>query len=303
MIFKKDPEKLLRIGIVFSMLLWGLSWPSAKVLTGYLSMVDFVLWRYILVVVTMFFLLLIFKIPFSGNSIGIPNILISGCLLAFYSYLFYRGLKEGMAGAGGVLVTTLNPIFAYFLSIVINRKMPTRREQTGLLFGLLAGCFLLKIWDQSQSIFDSGNIFFLAASFIWAVMSVFTSKAKKFGTSFGFSFWQYVVSMFCMLPFVHLKEFVSIIHISDSVFWLNMIFSASIVTALATTFFFYATTKVGPEKASSFIFLVPFAAEVSSWILLDEKMLTHTIAGGILGIVAVYLINRTSFSKKINNSD
>ena len=297
MFLKKDSEKFLRLGIVFSMFLWGLSWPSAKVLTGYLSMVDFILWRYILVVVSMFFLLLILKIPFSGNRKGIPNILISGLLLAFYSFLFYRGLKQGMAGAGGVLVTTLNPIIAYSIGMVIRRKAPTKIEQTGLLCGLLAGCFLLKVWDQSQSILDSGNLFFLAASFTWAVMSVFTSKAKKFGTSFGFSFWQYIVSLLCMLPFIQVNEFISVIAIRDSVFWFNMIFSASIVTALATTFFFFATTKVGPEKASSFIFLVPFAAEVSSWLLLNEPMLPHTIAGGVLGIIAVYMINRTPVVK------
>jgi drug/metabolite transporter (DMT)-like permease len=237
-------------------------------------------------------LLLIFKVPVKGNKKGIPSILIAGILLAFYSYLFYKGLKFGKAGAGGVLVTTLNPIIAYTLGIFINKRIPSKIESTGLLCGLLAGCILLKIWDQTTSVLDSGNLFFLAASFVWALMSVFTSKAKKFGTSFGFSLWQYIISILCIIPMTNMREIVSIFSINDSTFWLNMIFSASIVTALATTFFFYATTKIGPEKASSYIFLVPFAAETSSWILLNEPLLLHTIIGGLIGIVAVYLINR-----------
>ena len=284
-------DNLLKTGIVVSMILWGLSWPSGKVLTNYLSPLSFIVWRYTLVGLTLLPILFIIKSPLSGSRKGIKYIIISGFLLACYSYLFYKGLKYGMAGAGGVLVTTLNPIIAYTIGIFINRRIPSRIELAGLLCGLLAGCILLKIWSQS-TIFDSSNLFFLGASFTWALMSVFTSKAKMFGTSFSFSFWQYLFCIFCILPLVNFHEVFSAVYINDSVFWFNMIFSSVIVTALATTLYFYATTKIGPEKASSYIFLVPFAAELSSWLLPDEPLLVHTIAGGILGIVAVYLINR-----------
>jgi drug/metabolite transporter (DMT)-like permease len=286
-------ERLLVAAIVISMFLWGLSWPANKVLTGYLSPVNFVIIRYIFVVLTMFPLLLILKVPVTGNRKGIPPILISGFLLALYSYIFYLGLVHGMAGAGGVLVTTLNPIAAYSIGIVIRRRLPNRSEFTGLLIGLLAGFILLKVWQNARSIFESGNLFFLAASFLWAVMSVFTSHAKKFGTSFAFSFWQYVVALICMLPLLNIHEFISVFSITDKIFWLNMFFSSVIVTSVATTIYFYATMKVGPERASSFIFLVPIAAETSAWIFLDEPVLIHTIIGGLLGILAVYMINRS----------
>lgn len=293
---KKVSESALTAGIVVSMFLWGLSWPSGKVLTHYLTPVNFVIWRYLLVVLTLFPILLLLKVPLTGNRRGIPYILISGFLLSFYSYLFYKGLKYGMAGAGGVLVTTLNPIIAYSIGIFINKRMPSRIESIGLLIGLTAGCILLKIWSEAGSLFESGNLYFLGASFTWAVMSVFTSKAKRFGTSFGFSLWQYIVSLICISPLMNFNEFASVLTINDSIFWMNMIFSSAIVTTMATTIYFYATMKVGPEKASSFIFLVPLAAETSSWLFLHEPVLIHTIVGGVFGIAAVYLINRSAKS-------
>ncbi len=295
---KKNSDAALTIAIVISMFLWGLSWPSGKVLTQYLSPVNFIVWRYLLVILTLFPILLILKVPLTGNRKGIPHILISGFLLSFYSFLFYKGLKHGMAGAGGVLVTTLNPIIAYLIGIFINRRLPSRMESIGLLAGLTAGCILLKIWDKAGSLFESGNLFFLSAALTWAVMSVFTSKAKRFGTSFGFSLWQYIVCLICISPFMNAKEFASVLTIEDSLFWTNMIFSSAIVTTMATTLYFYATMKVGPEKASSFIFLVPFAAETSSWLFLNEPVLVHTIVGGVLGIVAVYLINKAGVAAK-----
>jgi drug/metabolite transporter (DMT)-like permease len=69
-------------------------------------------------------------------------------------------------------------------------------------------------------------------------------------------------------------------------------FGGAIVTSLATTIYFYATSKLGSAKASSFIFLVPFSAAVSSFILLDEELEFHTLIGGVLGIAAVYMIQR-----------
>ncbi len=289
---KKISQGTLTAAIVISMFLWGLSWPSGKVLTHFLSPVNFVIWRYIFVVITLLPILLFLKIPLTGNRRGIPQIVMSGLLLTFYSFLFYTGLKLGMAGAGGVLVTTLNPIFAYSIGIIVNKKIPSRIEITGLVVGLIAGCILLEVWNVAGLLFESGNLLFLGASFTWAVMSVFTSRAKKFGTSFSFSLWQYIISIICILPFLNLNEFVSVFKISDSIFWMNMIFSSAIVTTMATTIYFYATTKVGPEKASSFIFLVPVAAETSSWLFLNEPVLMHTVVGGTIGIIAVYLINR-----------
>jgi drug/metabolite transporter (DMT)-like permease len=71
-----------------------------------------------------------------------------------------------------------------------------------------------------------------------------------------------------------------------------MSFNGIINTGLATTFFFYATSKMGAEKTSSFIYIVPFAAAFSSFIAIGEIIKWNTIVGGILGIAAVWVINR-----------
>jgi len=88
------------------------------------------------------------------------------------------------------------------------------------------------------------------------------------------------------------NENVSIAINGDLSFWANLIFSATITTSLATTFYFVATSKLGASKASSFIFLVPFSAALGSWVFLKEIPEIHTIAGGLMGIVAVYILNK-----------
>ena len=141
-------------------------------------------------------------------------------------------------------------------------------------------------------IFDPGNSFLLLAAFLWSVMSKFTSKSAKYGSPFAFTWWLYVVTLLCMLPFADYTELGNLSRNTEWAFWGNLLFGSVIVTSLATTMYFFATSKIGAEKASSFIFTVPFTAALSSWLLLGEEIEYHTIAGGIVGIGAVYMINR-----------
>lgn len=288
----KISRKLLMSSIIISMLLWGVSWPSGKVLSHYCTLVNFTIYRYVVVILTLLPLLLIFKVKLRIKREGIPIVIAAGLLLALYNYFFFKGLSTGYAGAGGVLVTTLNPIMAYALGLCLQRKIPSRNESIGLIIGLVAGCVLLKIWSNQDLLFADGNIFFLVAAFTWAAMSKFTAKASAYGTSPSFSLWMYLVMLLCFLPFFDTKEFNTLIDTAGFTFWGNLFFSAGIVSALATTVYFYATTQLGAEKASSFIFIVPLAAAVSSGLALGEQIQPHTIAGGILGIVAVYMINK-----------
>lgn len=294
---KQISAKVLTASIIVSMFLWGLSWPSAKVLTQYCSVINFTVYRYTIVVVTLLLILLFFKVKITLGKAGLPMVLASGVLLAIYSWVFYKGLKNGSAGAGGVLVTTLNPIMAYSINILLKRQAPSKNESIGLILGAIAGCILLKVWTNLETLLESGNLYFLLAAFTWAVMSRFTSKASAYGSSLVFSLLQYLVTLLCMLPLLDVQEMQSALLIKNPIFWLNLFFSSAVVTSIATTVYFYATTKLGAEKASSYIFMVPLAAAVSSWLFLDENILPHTIVGGILGLAAVYLINKKGMVK------
>ena len=289
---KQLPQNALTGAIITSMFLWGMGWPSAKVLTKYCSVINAAGYRYMLVIVSLLVVLTI-----SGTSLkvarkGIPAVIAAGVLLSFYSFFFLMGVHVGAAGAGGVLVTTLNPIVAYTLGLALSRKLPSRNEAIGLALGLLAGSVLLQLWTNPHMLFDSGNLYFLACAVTWAVMSKFTAAGSKYGTSGSFSFWQYVVTLVCLLPMMHFDEMSTVFTIKEPAFWGNLVFGATIVTAVATTVYFYATTKLGAERASSFIFLVPLAAALSSWVYINEPIKLHTVIGGTIGMAAVYMINR-----------
>ena len=291
--FKLTQSKnFLFIGIVVSMLIWGISWPSAKVLSTYGKPLEIAFLRFAFTFVGVFFLLKGIKIKLFISKKGIPSLLIASVLMSVYSILFFSGIAKGMPGAGGVLVTTTTPLVTFILAVVISKRKLVGKEILGLLLGVLAGCFLLSIWNRYDKIFDSGNIYFLGSTVVWAFLSRYTSTSQQYGSPLSFSLWMYFFSIFIMIFFVDLSSIAHILTHGDFKFWGNMIFNAVINTGLATTFYFYGTSKLGPEKTSSFIYIVPFAAALSSFVFLQETIHWNIVAGGALGILSVWIINR-----------
>lgn len=290
-------EKKFLYGMMASMFCWGISWPIGKMLSSYGNPESIAFLRFLLTFISLFFLLLLTKEKLAISKKGILVLISASILMTLYGYLFIIGLNHGKAGAGGVLVTTLNPMITYALTMLLSLRPPSLKEALGLFIGLLAGSVLLQIWNNSAAVFDIGNIYFISATICWAGLSKLTSLSSRYGSPISFSLWMYGICSLMMYIFVENDSALSIIKTGDTRFWLSLIFSATITTSLATTFYFYATAKIGANKASSFIFLVPLSAALGSWLILDEIPLWNTIAGGLLGIVAVFVLNRVGSEK------
>lgn len=282
------------------MAIWGLSWTAAKVLSDYGEASSITYIRFLLVPLTLFPILKLAKIPVVISKKGIPSALLAGILMAGYTILFFNGLRMGLAGAGGVLVAVCIPIFAYLVDLVINKKRPNKSAAIGLLIGGVAGYILLDICSNYQNIFASGNTLFLIAALVYALLSKVISKSANYGSPISFNFWLHIIALVGLTFVVDFTELKRIVISGDFEFWLNMLYFGIINSSIATTTYFYATTKLGAEKASSFIFIVPSAAVFFSWLIMDEPVEMKTIVGGIIGLFAVFIINEklTRFKSK-----
>nr|MBP6313952.1 DMT family transporter [Chitinophagaceae bacterium] len=289
--FSKNKHFLIG-GITVSMLIWGMSWPSAKILSHYGQPIEIAFIRFVFTFISLLFILKFLKINLAITKKGIPSLFFAATLIALYSMLFFTGILKGMPGAGGVLVTTMTPIMSYVLVMIIKKRTPTTKEMLGLGIGFVAGCILLSVWNQSSTILQSGNLFFLLSTLVWAVLSRVTALSFNYGSPLAFTLWMYLICIFILALFINFQSVQQILLKGDLKFWLNMSFNGIINTGLATTFFFYATSKIGAEKTSSFIYIVPFAAAFSSYIAIGEIIKWNTLVGGILGIAAVWVINR-----------
>lgn len=284
--------------MILAMSVWGLSWTNAKVLGNYgIPSQVLMQWRFIISVISFIPILYILKIKIWTNWKGFVVTLAGSFFLTWYNWNYFRGTSMGLAGAGGVLVTTLNPIFTFILSTIIFRKHVFRKDIIGLILGFTGGALILKVWTLSPGqILGEGNLYFLLCAFSWACMTIISSRSWKIIKAIPFSFWTITFSSIWMLilnwniPTGHIFK-------QDWIFWVNMLTVSTGAMALATTIFFYATTKLGSAKSSAYIFTVPVSAMGFSMIFLNEVLTLSIIAGSILAVVAVYLINRPAIQK------
>ena len=75
-------------------------------------------------------------------------------------------------------------------------------------------------------------------------------------------------------------------------FYINFLLVSLGAMSFGTSVYIYATPKLGPVKASAFIFSVPFLALGTAKIFLNEALSYNVIIGGGLSLLAIYIINK-----------
>ena len=286
-----DPTKQWQLStmMVLAMITWGLSWTNAKILGTYADPPLIMFWRFVIASICFFFIIV--REPFKIPMKIIPIIIINSIFMVLYNFFYFKGTQIGLAGAGGVLVTTLNPILTSIFSRIFKYDKLPKKDWAGLFIGLLAGGIILRFWNLNFfSFYNSGNLFFIMASLSWVAVTITTSKSNEKISFSSYSFWTFLSSALISLALVPNNSLFSIITF-DLIFWFNLIILSVFAMAFGTSIYFYGSAKLGPKKASSYIFLVPCTAILFSMYILNEPFQLSTILGGGLGAFSVYIIN------------
>jgi len=277
--------------VIIAMITWGFSWSSGKYIAGAAPPEVLLFWRFLMTFTSLVPVVYFSKKGFLIERRSIIFVLLGGIILTFYNYLFFEGLKNGLAGAGGVLVTTLNPVITFVLSSLLHRHKPVMREKAGILLGMAGGMVMIHVWTFSpDEIFQGGNLYFLLAASVWALLSINGQYSGKSLSPLHFSLYVYGISTLINLVLSAGQDMFMVFSLPMH-FWLNLFYLSVVSTTFGTTVYFFAASRYGSKIASSFIFIVPVSAVIGSIIFLGERPGPVILAGGLLALTAVYLIN------------
>ncbi len=283
-------EKHFTYLMILAMLFWGGGWSALKVLTYELPMDVIIFWRFFIMSLSFLPIIYFLKIPFVYKRASIKYVLGSSILNIAFMVSAFLGIKYGLAGAGSVIITSFSPVMTFLLVAIIFRKRLTNLQYFGLFLGLVGGYILLRLDDISLFL-DGSNIYFLLCATIWAGVTLLSQHSQKYIHPIYYSF---VISLVATLATLIYSYDSQLLHVFDQGvdFWIAMIYLGVFAQTMATTIFFVASGKIGSEKTSSFMFLVPVFSLFFAWLFLDEQMQTHIILGGVLSMIAVYFINK-----------
>ena len=279
--------------MVFAMITWGYSWVGAKILGPYGHVSTKIFLRFFFASIALIPILLKYHIPFRIDKKGFMFILWNSISLCSYNYFYFKSTHMGLAGVGGVLVTTLNPILtSLFVFSFLDRSSAKLKEFVGLIMGLAGGGIIMRLWEMDIALMiSSGNIFYILASCSWVSVTIASQKSKTHIHFLTFSFWSFLSASLFSLSFCEIESISQTINY-DSIYWLNIFLLSIVVMSFANTMYFFASSKIGAVKASSYIFVVPLTAIIFSKIILNEQVIYTTVLGGVLSVIAVYLINK-----------
>ena len=283
-----------------AMTLWAGSWISGKLISTGDFQFQFIFWR---AVITSIAYLAIHFISIRKNKdypgltriFKNPQLLIliflSAIILVGYNTMFILGLSPGLAGKGGVIVTTLNPLIGFIIGTIIYRNKFSTKTWIGLFIGLLGGIILIEPWKYTLSqLIDGGNLIFVAAAGFWATLTALGHKIQKDLSLWEFNLLIYSLAIVLTIPFIWNKN-IFLMEQYTTGFWINTFYLAVLAGTLAGGMYFHASKIIGSARAGSFTFIVPGMALLFSFLFLKEIPQLSTITGGALAVGAVYIIN------------
>ena len=273
-----------------AMFSWAVAWTNAKIVNEYLSFYNLIFLRFFVGFISIY-PFIVKKNNFNVLTFQNLKYLIPASLIFFaYNISFFMGTHYGYAGKGAVLVTTLNPIITFIIMSIIYRKI-NKKDVLGILLGLLGGFIILDVFNEGfYNIFNPSNIYFVICAFTWGVNTVITNYGQKNMDSYQFIFYCYLFTTILSIPFINIDNFIG--SNLDLRFYLNFLIVSLGAMSFGTSVYMYATPKLGPIKASVFIFSVPFLALGTAYIFLGEQITLNVIIGGFFSLIAIYLVNK-----------
>lgn len=278
------------------MFLWGGGWSALKILTQELPVDVIVFWRFFIMSLSFLPILYFIKQPLKLNASNLKYIAGSSLLNIGFMVSSFFAVKYGFAGSGSVIITTLSPVMTFILVALIFKKRLHLQQYFGLFLGILGGIIMLELTDFSL-FQNSSNIYYIVCAVIWAGVTLLSQHSQPYIHPVHYNFAISLVATFASLIYSYDAPLGAVFE-QGSKFWIALIYLAVLGQSVATTIFFMASGKLGSEKSSSFMFLVPLFALIIAWLVLDEPLEMHILIGGAISMLAIVFINKKKTAKR-----
>ncbi len=196
----------------------------------------------------------------------------------------FMSLRTITASESSILTFT-NPLLVVVFSTIFLQTHYKLYQWFGVLLGLIGVMITL----GAQIEMKIGIVYGLLSAVFWASS---TLLVKIWGSNFDtwvLSAYQMLFGGFLLLLSSFLLEKPFFIFNHNSLFillWLSMMSSI-----IQFAVWYYLLQKSDPGKTSAYLFLAPFFGVLSGWVLLNDPLYPSIIAGGLLIIIGIYLVN------------
>ena len=229
-----------------------------------------------------------------ASRADLPMLAFLGAVLyAVFPVAFNAGLRLTEASRGSLILAT-SPIVTSLLARIVNNERLSRRQFVGVLIGCIG--VALTLVEQLRNTQESGNALLgdalmLLVAISGAVYSVYAKRLVQRYTPLTITAYAMLFGSLLLLPAVVGEGHpFGAAGISDNDVLL-ILFLGICGGAIAYYLSTYALLRLMPTEAAVYINLNPMVATILGITLLSEKLTPEFVAGFIIVLAGVLLVN------------
>lgn len=287
----KDKNGMGHLAALFTIVVWGTTFISTKVLLRNFQPVEILIIRFVIGYILLFLAkpglirLTDRKQEWVFAAAGL-------CGICLYYLLENIALTYTLASNVGVIISAA-PFFTAILSKIFLKEDGHMRVSffLGFAVAIVGICMMSFSGSETLKLNPKGDILALAAAFVWACYSVLTKKISGYGYStiqntrhmFGYG-------ILFMIPAAVAFDFrLGLSRLADPVNLLNILFLGAGASALCFVTWNMAVQILGAVRTSVYIYIVPVVTIVTSVLILHEKITGTAALGAGLTLAGLIL--------------
>ena len=287
---KTRRETAGHLAAVITIIIWGTTFVSTKVLLEDFAPIDILFYRFLIGLIVLIMVhphVLTFRswrqeALFAGAGL---------CGVTLYFLLENIALTLTYASNAGIIVAVIPMITAVLAHFLLSgEKLEPRffigfaAAFTGLALIFFNGQMMLKLNPL-------GDILAAASAFVWAAYAILMKKISTFGYhTIQCTQRIFLYGLLFMVPALFLFDFrFDASPFASPANWLNILFLGAGASALCFVTWNWSVGVLGAVKTSAYIYMVPVITIAASVVILQEKLTWVAFCGGALTLAGLYI--------------
>lgn len=277
------------LAIIFTMIVWGLSYISIKIALEVFTPIALVFFRYVFASIFFVLFMVIRKENFRFELKDLPLFFLSSFIgVVLYFYFESMGLKYLTASTSSIILS-LVPLVIMISNYVFYKEM-LNKIKIFTIFSSIIGIYLIVVADTNGKNSFYGYIFMILAVVFWAVFSETTSRLTKKYNELKVAAIQAYIALILYLPFIFLQDINYELVKTDH--WLHVILLGVVASAISFILYVFAMKIIGTTESGLFVNFIPIVTIIFGILILKEVLTAKQVIGTfiIIGSMSFMII-------------
>ena len=211
--------------------------------------------------------------------------------VTIYFFFETRGIRLTSASHASLIIAVI-PVITVLAETILFRARISWLAVAGIVLSVVGVVFVVERPGTGARGTASlaGDLFMFGACLSWVVYIILSKNLHQRLSEIAITAYQSLFGTVFLIPLalLEMRQWVPITLIAG----LNLVYLALFCSALSNFLYVYGLSRLGPIAVSPYVNLIPVVGVLGGVVLLGEAIAWSQVAGGIVILAGVLLVNR-----------